>query len=295
MSSTNKNSHSWQDVWCTSGDGLKLHARCYGERNETKPTILCIPGLTRNAADFHALAEHLSKYFCLFCVDLRGRGQSDYDTNPENYTPAVYMQDVLGMIDQLSLRNILLIGTSLGALVSMLMVTRQPQLFVGVVLNDFAPKIEAAGLKRIQSYVGKLPPVHDWQEAADQARLINGRECPGLSDDEWLAFARNLYRENEYGIPVFDYDPAISQPLNEDEGDIRFYEMWPVFDNLPNVPLLMLRGAKSDLVAASTVIEMERRKPSLAAVEVPNRGHAPLLNERVSLAAIDRFLLPFYQ
>ena len=83
-------------------------------------------GLTRNSADFEALAGHLSGQYQLIVPDQRGRGRSEYDPDPENYTPAVYVQDMFALIDGLRLAKLGLIGTSLGGLMAMMMAAISP-------------------------------------------------------------------------------------------------------------------------------------------------------------------------
>jgi pimeloyl-ACP methyl ester carboxylesterase len=56
------------------------------------------------------------------------------------------------------------------------------------------------------------------------------------------------------------------------------------------MPVLVLRGATSDILAASTVAAMAENHPGLEAVEIPDRGHVPTLDEPVARAAIVRFL-----
>lgn len=281
------------DVWYKSSDGLILYARDYKpahEANEEDITIVCIPGLTRNSADFHELAQHLQNNFRVITLDLRGRGRSSYDTISSNYNPATYVADIVELINNLELRSVVFIGTSLGGLLSMLISATQPDYVKGMIINDFAPEILQSGLSRIQSYVGKASPVQDWDAAVAQIKQFNGKELPDLSDEGWLTFAHNVYRSNAAGIPVLDYDPAISEPFTSSEGNAELATLWPVYDALPQVPMLLIRGELSDIVSSQCVTEMQRRRTSLLYAEVAGRGHAPLLNEPDALHAIDKLL-----
>ncbi len=281
------------DVWYKSSDGLILYARDY--EPEKKPgdediTIICIPGMTRNAADFHELALHLQNSYRVISVDLRGRGRSSYDKISSNYNPATYVADIAALIKELELGSILFIGTSLGGLISMLISATTPEYVKGIIINDFAPEIQQSGLRRIQSYVGKAAPVQNWDEAVAQAKQFNGKELPDLSDENWLAFARNVYRNNAAGIPVLDYDPAISEPFTSHAGNAELATLWPVYDALPQIPILLIRGELSDIVSSQCVAEMQRRRKNLQYAEIRGRGHAPLLNEPEALQAIDKLL-----
>jgi len=169
-------------------------------------------GLTRNSSDFSELAEHLSESYRVISVDQRGRGRSDYDRVVANYTPAIYVQDMFTLLDTLELQSVILIGTSMGGLMSILMCVMQPERFEGVVLNDIGPEVDSRGIERIKGYVGKTKPVTTWEEAIAQQKDINCVAFPSFSDDEWQYFTEGLYRD-EGGVPVIAYDAAIAQPL----------------------------------------------------------------------------------
>ena len=141
---------------------------------------------------------------------------------------------------------------------------------------------------RIQAYAGKLPPVTSWAQAAEQAKSVYGAALPGLSDAQWLDYARRGYREDASGIPVPDVDPKIAQGITSPAAS-GTHDLWPMFAQL-RVPMLVIRGALSDLLSAATVARMAREQPSLEQLTVANRGHAPLLNEPECVAAIERFV-----
>lgn len=292
--------NDFHEIWYSSDDGLRLFARDYPYSPELSaqditrpaPTVLCIPGLTRNSADFHLLCRQLQTRCRAIAVDLRGRGRSDYDSEPANYHPGIYVQDVLALIEHLGLGKLIFIGTSLGGLVSMLIGASHPDLVEALVLNDFAPELQSADLERIKSYVGKAPAVSNWAEAVAQSQQLNRNELPDLSEEEWLAFTRNLYQEDSHGRPVLAYDPAIAESFGQTEGAPDSSLLWTVFDALPaDAPLLLIRGALSQLLAPGCIEEMQRRHRNFNWVEVPNRGHAPLLNEPMALEAINDLLL----
>jgi len=157
-----------------------------------------------------------------------------------------------------------------------------------VVLNDAGPEIDPAGVRRIAGYAGKMPPVTSWAEAAEQAKGAYGLALPGLTDEEWLTYAKQGYREDAAGIPVPDVDPAISGAFKNPPATPA--DLWPVFAQIKGVPLLVIRGALSDLLSAGTVERMAREKPDLRHITVANRGHAPLLDEPTCLQAIDAFV-----
>ena len=281
---------NYTDFRFQSRDGLMLYARDYNRALRHAPVVLCLPGLTRNSADFAALADHLSERFRVLALDFRGRGRSDYDPDAMNYHPGTYVQDVLSLLDSLGVASASLIGTSLGGLVSMALAATAPTRVTSLILNDVAPALNPAGLARIRGYVGDVAPVPDWKAAAARARAVHGREFPDFTDSDWLAFARNLYREAPDGSLVLDYDPAIAVLFNEADPAAPPPDLWPVFSALPEVPLLLIRGALSDIVSPQVVARMQAQRPAMACVEVAGRGHAPLLTEAVCLKAIDKLL-----
>ncbi|HLZ99002.1 MAG TPA: alpha/beta hydrolase [Steroidobacteraceae bacterium] len=271
-----------------SADGLRLYCGVYAAQRGSGVPVLCLPGLTRNSRDFAALAAHLCRDRDVLTADLRGRGRSAWDPDPSHYQLSSYVQDAWVLLDSRRLRRVIVVGTSLGALMGMAMAAAKPERIAGVVLNDAGPEIDPAGLRRIAGYAGKLPPVSDWTEAAAQAKSVYGIALPGLTDAEWLDYARCGYRENAAGVPVPDMDPKIGEAFKNPAAAVA--NLWPLFERIQGVPLLVIRGALSDLLSAVTVSRMLNEKPGLQHIEVANRGHTPLLNEPECLAAIDAFI-----
>jgi pimeloyl-ACP methyl ester carboxylesterase len=276
------------DYLYDSADGLRLYCRIYAAQRPGGLPVLCLPGLTRNSRDFVELASHLCSEREVLAADLRGRGRSAWDPDPTHYQLPTYVQDVWSLLRSCALSRVLVVGTSLGALMGMVMAAVKPNIIAGVVLNDAGPEFDPAGIRRIAGYAGKLPPVSSWAEAAAQAKSVYGSALPGLTDEDWLDYARRGYRANAAGVPVPDIDPKIAEAFRNPATAPR--DLWLVFSQIKSVPLLVLRGALSDLLSAATVARMAREKPDLEHVTVANRGHAPLLNEPECLAAIDAFI-----
>ena len=272
-----------------SADGaLQLFARIYPGEG---PTLLLMHGLTRNSADFEPLIARLDPRYRLIVADQRGRGLSDYDSEPANYRPDVYAADMFALLDGLGVAEAGLIGTSMGGLMAMLMAAIQPARVRAIVLNDVGPKLDDAGLDRIKGYVGASTPPADWQEAAQRSAAINGVAFPDFGDEDWMAFARRTSRVGDDGVIRLAYDPKIADSIKGDDPATVPADLWPLWDALSAVPTLVARGALSDLLSVETVAEMARRHSGpFAAVDVPNRGHAPLLDEPAALDAITEFL-----
>ncbi len=265
-----------------------MHFRDYPGRDD-RPPVLCLPGLTRNAKDFETIAPALAGRRSVVALDFRGRGLSGR-ADPVTYRPDQEAADTLAVLDQLGISHFAVIGTSRGGIVAMVMAARALERMAGVAFNDIGPRIDTEGLLRIRNYLGKDRPFADWNEAVEAIKATNPG-FPGLGEDEWLAFARRVYREQD-GRPRADYDMGLSQnfPPAEDIASGKVPELWGLFEMLKPLPCLVLRGENSDLLSAATVAEMQTRHPALAAATIPRRGHVPFLNEPESLAAIDDWL-----
>jgi pimeloyl-ACP methyl ester carboxylesterase len=278
----------------TSTDGLELYCRIYdgpagGAGGAPKPlAVLCLPGLTRNSRDFEALAPHLAARYRVICPDLRGRGFSARDPQWRNYHPGTYLRDLQRLLQVIELRRAAIVGTSLGGLLGMMLGATVPGCVAGLVLNDIGPEVDPRGIERIKSYTGMLPPVRTWEEAVKQLRVVYGDAWPGLSDEEWSVLVRRSYREDAAGTPALDCDPRVGDAVRAAPAPAG--DLWPVFSRLHSIPMLVIHGARSDILSASTIERMRREKPDLEHVTVGNRGHVPLLDEPEALTAIDRFL-----
>ena len=279
----------------TSQDGLRLHYRDYGSAQDPGVPVVCLSGLTRNAADFgilaHALAQGAAggKKRRVICPDYRGRGLSDFDPNWENYNLMVENGDILNVLTVAGIESAVFIGTSRGGLHTMVLSATRPGVLRGAVLNDIGPVIEQIGLIRIRNYVGKTPLPHSWDEAVDLLKNINAAHFTALSDAEWQVFARQIFRE-ENGKPVGAYDPNLVKPMEGLDLTVPVPTMWPQFEGLANIPVMVVRGENSDLLTAETVDEMTKRHPNCVALNVPNEGHAPLLNDAPTIKAIAAFV-----
>ena len=269
-------------------DGLMLAFREYGSRIAKGTPVLCLPGLTRNAKDFHTIAATLAPKRRVIALDARGRGRSDYDPNFRNYNLVTEVGDVLSLISAEFDRPCIILGTSRGGLAAMILCGVRPSMVAGVVLNDIGPVLEPKGLERIVDYLGIKPdPLNTWDDAITAMKASNKADFPNLSEDEWRAWAERTFREEE-GKPVLDYDLKLRDAVLDSAGPIP--EMWPQFRAMLEIPTLVLRGENSDLLSAQTVDEMRRTKPDMTAVTVKNRGHVPFLDEPESLTAIQKLI-----
>jgi len=282
------NGTDWQDRYFASADGLRLYYRDYPAASAGRLPVLCLPGLTRNCRDFESTALRLQRTRRVLSPDLRGRGRSQYDPHWQNYHPGTYVGDLARLLADAGVERVILFGTSLGGILSMLIAATTPQVPAGVILNDVGPEVAKEGLQRISSYVGRHGPVRNWQEAAEQMRSMYGIAMPDASAEDWLAFARRSYSEVD-GVPRLDVDPGVGEAVRAAPAGAA-PDLWPIYAALKPLPTLAIRGELSDVLSEATFERMAHEKPDLERLTVPRRGHPPLLDEPESVAAIDDFL-----
>lgn len=270
----------FSDFFYAAPDGLQLHARLYGGAGLSGWPVVCLPGLTRNARDFHKLALYLStakqKPRRVVAFDYRGRGQSAHDAEVKNYNVATEANDVLAGLDALGIDAAAFIGTSRGGLIVHVLGALRPAVLKAVVLNDIGPVIEADGLARIKNYLDCAPKPRSFAQAVFAQRAAHGADFPALADADWERMAWALYRETDGGwLP--DFDPRLVETL----GDIDFSKplptLWPQFEALAAIPMLAIRGANSQLLSTETLGEMHARHPGMGEITVAGQGHAPFL------------------
>jgi pimeloyl-ACP methyl ester carboxylesterase len=291
-------SHDFTSVYVSASDGLQLHARCIGPARTTTAPVVCLPGLTRTANDFDVLAKALTQSDAgrrVVALDYRGRGFSDYDRNPANYTPFIELADAVTVLTALGVGPAVFVGTSRGGILTMLAAALHPGMVAAAILNDIGPVIELEGLMRIKSYVGRLPRPTDFADAAALLHRLFGPQFPRLTDDDWLASARRAFKEDKDGLLVPTYDVELARTLDGITPDMPPPTLWPQFDALANVPVMVVRGLLSDLLSPQTVEAMRVRRLAAGAsplqvVEVAEQGHAPLLADAPTIARISEFV-----
>lgn len=280
-------------VFLSAPDGLRLHARCYGRPSSPALPVVCLPGLARTAADFEsiatALAEDSQHPRRVIALDYRGRGLSDYDRDPANYSFQTELADVLAVVTALEAIPAVFLGTSRGGVLTMLLAALRPAAIAGVVLNDIGPVIEPKGLMRIKGYVGRMPQPKSLAEGAEILRRLFDAQFPKLTSEDWLAAAQRTFKQQD-GAWVPTYDVRLAKTMEGIDFERPLPALWKEFDALANVPLMVVRGANSDLLSAATVNAMRVRRSAMETVEVADQGHAPLLAETDVIGRIAEFV-----
>ncbi len=284
--------HRYTDGFWHSADGLKLHYRDYPGGSDGQPPLLCMHGLTRNSRDFAGLAARLSPEWRVIVPEMRGRGESDYAEDAATYNPLQYVEDVELLLESLGIDRFVAIGTSLGGLMTILMAQRTPGRIAGAVLNDIGPEIDEGGLDKIRSYVGQGGSFPTWMHAARALEETHSDAHPEYELDDWLQAAKRVMVLGQNGRISFDYDMAIGDAFREsgDGGGAPAGNLWLAFESLSDTPLVLIRGALSNLLSAETTRQMQARNRSMEIALVPATGHAPTLDEPEAVAAIEGLL-----
>lgn len=317
----------------TAQDGLRLHVRTYDPANyhpsppnpathDPMPDaaahpLLCLPGLTRNADEFDAIARMIAGDAVaprrVLAMDYRGRGRSQRDPNPLNYNVPMEAADVLAALDALDIARVIVLGSSRGGLIAMHLGLTRPTVLAGIVFNDIGPIIELEGLLRIKSYAGKLKPPRDLDEAVAQQKVLFGAQFPGISEDDWRGLARRAWQTPETAqdaaqstqdaaspgaslnmntkpalVPTCD--PMVAAGLMMLNAETKLPPAWDAFDALQSMPLMVIRGEHSDLLSRTTVEEMQSRRPDMIAIEIEGQGHTPLLNDTPTITNVAAFV-----
>ncbi len=280
-----------RSVFVSASDGLRLHVRACGPRRSQTLPVLCLPGLSRDGRDFEALAQALAgdraRPRRVYALDARGRGLSAHDRNPANYSLPVELDDVVSVLTALDARPAILVGTSRGGILTMLLAAAQPGAIAGAVLNDIGPAIEGKGVLRIKGYLGKLPRPATFEEGAEILRRLFSAQFTRFGAEDWLALARRSWLAGERGEPLPSYDPRLARTLDSVDAERPLPALWAQFGALARVPVMAIRGENSDLLSVQTLAAMKAQRPDLVAVEVAGEGHPPVLEGRLIGAIAD--------
>ncbi|MES2319067.1 MAG: alpha/beta hydrolase [Pseudomonadota bacterium] len=284
---------TFTDLSYTSTDGLALYARDYpAHSGPAKLPVICIHGLTRNASDFDELAPWIAAQGRrVIALDVRGRGRSERDPDATKYNPMVYAGDVIKLAHDLGIERAVFVGTSMGGIITMTLALRRLKLIAAAVLNDVGPVLSEKGLSRIAGYAGKGCVLTSWDEATDYIMTINQQAFPANDLEEWSKWARRAFTENDHGQLVLRYDPDIALPMRTGKLKPTSWMGRVAFRRLArNRPVLLVRGALSDLVEDEQAGYMRRAAPAMQYAVVPGVGHAPMLTEAPAREAIQQFL-----
>ena len=281
----------FDSIQCLSPAGL--HRMAYVEWGDPRnPRVLvCVHGLTRLGRDFDRLAQALADDYRVVCPDVVGRGRSDRLRQPMHYGVPQYVADMVTLIARLGTASVHWVGTSMGGLIGMSLAGLAESPITRLVINDVGPRLDAAALMRIGSYLGKPVRFATLDEAIDYVAAV---AAPfGLrSRDEWRELTEPSLRADGDGW-VFHYDPLIAVPFTSvtpQSAAAGEAALWQLYDAMA-CPTLVVRGAESDLLSRETAEEMTRRGPRARLVEFAGIGHAPMFFHDDQISVVRDFLL----
>ena len=277
----------------TAPDGLRLHIRIWGKDRSGLP-LVCLPGLTRTVDDFAPLATAVAGKHDgigpVYGLDSRGRGRSDHDRNPDNYTVQTELADLIAALTALDIGKAVFLGSSRGGLLVMMLAVARPTVIAGAVLNDIGPMIGAAGLMRIKGYVGHLPRPRNHEEGAEILKRVFGGQFPALTAQDWRLWSGRAWRERD-GHLTPTHDPRLAATLKAVRPDSQLPSLWREFDALAAAgPVLTIRGELSDILSSDTLAQMKARQPGTRYLIIKNEGHTPLLSDNTSISEIAAFV-----
>ena len=273
--------------------GREIHFTEWGGQHT--PTVIAWHGLARTGRDMDELAQALADRFRVICPDTLGRGYSQWSPDPgQEYTLAFYARLAAELFEQLGIERAHWVGTSMGGAIGMVCAAGlcepglQPRI-QSLVLNDNAPQLAQPAIERIRDYAGN-PPAFDTMAQLEAFFRQVYKPYGWLSDAQWRRLTETSTRRLPDGRVTPHYDPAMVRQFIDHPTD---YELWEHYDRI-RVPVLLLRGAESDLVLPETAAEMLARGPGALGlarvVEVPGCGHAPALNVPDQLDLVRRFI-----
>ena len=274
-------------VQCLSPKGL--HRIAYLEWGDAANAnvLVCVHGLTRCARDFDNFARAMADRYRVICPDVAGRGQSDWLADPMAYSIPQYVSDMVTLIARLDVEKVDWVGTSMGGLIGLALAAQPNTPIAKLVLNDAGPVVTKVSLERIATYVGVAPQFPSIEAADRYIRAVSATFGPH-TDAQWRFLTEVVVRKQSDGSYRMHYDPKLAEPFKQQmpEGDL---ELWPLYDAVRG-PMLVVRGALSDLLTRQTCESMKTRGPKAKVVEIEGVGHAPTLMHDDQIAVVRGFL-----
>lgn len=264
-----------------------FHRIAYTEWGDGPHTVICVHGLTRNGRDFDQLAYTLAESgYRVLCPDVVGRGRSDRLSNPDFYTYPQYLADMTALLARADVESVDWVGTSMGGLIGMLLAAQPQSPIRRLVINDVGPFVPKTALQRIGAYVGTDPVFEDVKAVEGYFQTVY-QSFGQLTAQQWRHLAEHSVIERPDGRLGLAFDPGISKPLRA--ANLADVDLWASWDAV-RAPVLVLRGAESDLLLPETAAAMCTRGPDTTLIEIPGAGHAPSLMQPKEIALIHNFL-----
>ena len=264
----------------------RVHYTEWGDPDNPK-VLICVHGLTRTGRDFDFLAAALEHEYRVICPDVVGRGQSDWLNDKSDYTYPLYVNDMAMLLARIDAERIDWVGTSMGGLIGIFLASYTGSPIHKMVINDIGPRIPAAGLQRVATYVGQVVTFDSIEKMEKFLRTI-AATFGNLSDEQWRHMTIHGARQLEDGRYTFAYDPGIAK--NFRTLDLKDIDLWSMWDAI-HCPTLVLRGEHSDVLDHADAVTMTERGPKATLIEFPGMGHAPALMADDQIVVVRNWLL----
>lgn len=260
----------------------------WGSSNNSN-VLICVHGLTRNSRDFDFLAEVLATNYRVICVDIVGRGKSDWLTDSSGYIYDTYVNDILTLLEYLKIDKVDWIGTSMGGLIGMFFNLKYPSIIKKFVINDVGAFIPSESLRKIAKYVifGQRNFANFTEVLTEVKEIYKG--FGNLNDEQWEHLAKHSVILEENGTYTLNYDPNISY-LVRSFPNINDVDLWEVWQQI-KCRTLLIHGENSELLSLETITKMQAIKPDLNVIHIPETAHAPSLMTLNQINLIKNWLL----
>lgn len=265
-------------------EGREVHYTEWGSQHAE--VVVAWHGLARTGRDMDDIAAHLARRWRVICPDTLGRGLSQWSPAPDDeYRLAFYAAQAASLLDQLGIAQCRWLGTSMGGAIGLhaaagTLAGRISRL----VMNDIGPELAAPAVERIRSYAGNPASFATVSELEQYFRTIY-KPYGQLSDAQWRRLTETSVRRLPDGRVTPHYDPAMVRQFSAHPND---YDQWAAWDAM-TIPVLVLRGADSDLLLPDVAEAMRNRGPRAVVVTIPGCGHAPALNTPAQFSLVERF------
>ncbi|MDH4392621.1 MAG: alpha/beta hydrolase [Aquabacterium sp.] len=264
--------------------GRELHVTEWG--SPQSQVVVAWHGLARTGRDMDDIAAHLAQRWRVICPDTLGHGLSQWSPAPDDeYHLGFYAAQAVDLLDQLGIGQCHWLGTSLGGAIGLRAAAGALRGRVQrLVMNDIGPELAALALHRLRGDAGS-PPAFDTMGALEQHFRSIYQPCGAMTDAHWRRLAETSARRLPDGRLTPHHDPAVARQFVSHPQD---FDQWGIWDALP-IPVLVLRGADSDLLLPGVAEAMRTRGPRAVVVTIPGCGHAPALNTPAQFALVERF------
>jgi esterase len=245
--------------------GMRLHYLDWGSTGHPPVLFLHGGGLTARTWDLVCLA--LRRSFHCIALDQRGHGDSEWSPGLD-YGTAAHVRDLEALIGHLGLRQLVLVGQSMGALNSLAYAARHSDAIAGLVLVDMAPDVRSEGTRRIFDFVTAPAELDSVDDFVDRALEFNPGRDPRLLRRSLLHNLRQLPN----GKWTWKYD---RRHMTRERFDAMRQQVAALWDLVGSVtcPTLVVRGEHSDVVTPDAAQALAGALSDAEWVTVAGAGH----------------------